>query len=162
VTNPARRLLRALAAAVIVFASAPAFAGDAETAYLHSLAGDWTGTGRFTGEMAGAVACRLVFKPSGARLNFNGRCNMSGGGDSQSFSGSIKYSDERKRYESSSSGITVVGKKNGSTLTFVTEQKTIQGDINSTMSISPRAVKVVFKLANKSGSSEGSISYKKS
>jgi hypothetical protein len=158
----ARRLLRALATVLLISASAPAFGGDAEVAYLHSLAGDWVGNGKFTGEMGGAVSCRLVFKPAGSRLNFTGRCNLSGGGDSQSFSGSIKYNDDRKRYESYSSGVVVGGTKNGQTLTFVTEQSTMQGDVSSTMTVSPRAVKVQFKLVGGRGDAQGTINYSKS
>lgn len=108
-----RTLGAALAAtALLTLAPAPAFAGDAEVKYLHSLAGDWAGTGTVTGEEAGDVACRIVFKPSGAKVNFTGRCNMAGRGR-QSFSGSIRFNDSKGVYESSSQGRTVIGTKKG-------------------------------------------------
>lgn len=156
-------LRAALAAGVLLMGSAAAIAGDAEVAYLHSLAGDWVGSGRVVGPEGGDVSCRLVLKPAGTRLNFNGRCSMTGAG-AQSFSGSIRYSDQRRRFESSSGTSTVAGNVKGSTLTFVTAQKTIQGDISSTMTLSPRALKVQFRVVEaKSGAAhEGSIPFSKS
>lgn len=147
------RAALALGAALVagVLFATPALAGDAEVAYLHSLGGDWTGAGNVSGPDGGKVACRIVMKPAGDRVNFSGRCNASGNAQAQSFSGSIRYSDERRRYESSSSGITVVGEMQGSSLVFVTEQKTIQGDISSTMTVSPRALKMQFRLTDPEG-----------
>jgi len=155
-------LLRAAAAAAVILVSPAAFAGDAESAYLNSLAGDWVGSGNVSGPEGGNVSCRVVMKPAGNRLNFSGRCNAPGNAQSQSFSGSIRYSDQRRRYESSSNGITVVGSLSGSTLSFVTEQKTIQGQISSTMSVSPRAMKMQFRLIDPDGQTmQGTIPFKK-
>ena len=156
-------LLSAALAAGILLASPGAYAGDAEVSYLHSLAGDWTGGGKISGPDGGNVSCRIVMKPSGARLNFNGRCTAPGNAQAQSFSGSIRYSDQRRRFESSSNGITVVGSMSGSTLSFVTEQKTIQGQISSTMTVSPRSMQMKFHLVDPDGQTmQGTIPFRKS
>lgn len=154
-------LLTIVAAGLLTFGG-PAHAGEAETAYLNSLAGNWTGSGTISGPDGGKVSCRLVMKPSGDRLNFNGRCAATGGAQAQSFSGTIRYSDQRRRYESSSSGITVIGEKSGSTLTFVTEQETIQGDISSTMTVSPQSMKMQFRVVTpEGGTNRGTIPFKR-
>ena len=117
------RLLRAAVVALALVPAtipAPVLAGAAETRYLEGLVGTWRGEGVIKGENGGNVSCRLTLRGSGERLSFNGRCSLSGGGGAQSFSGTIRYNDARGRWESSSSGETVVGKKSGSTLTFVT------------------------------------------
>jgi hypothetical protein len=158
------RLIRALAVALILAPmAAPAFAGPAEAKYLESLVGTWRGAGKVSGEDAGNVSCRLTIRGSGERLSFTGRCSFSGGGPSQSFSGTIRYNDKAKRYESSASGETVVGKKSGSTLVFSTSGKSARGDATSTMSMSPNAIKVQFKLVSSRGqTTAGSIPFKKS
>ena len=159
------RAASALRAALVAGALlvTPTLAGEAEIAYLHSLAGDWTGTGNVSGPDGGKVACRIVMKAAGDRVNFSGRCNAPGDAGAQSFSGSIRYSDQRRRYESSSSGITVIGDLKGATLTFVTAQKTIQGDINSTMTVSPRALKMQFHVTDTKGRTyQGAIPFSRS
>src|SRR5690606_2218133 len=115
----------------------PALAGPEETEFLHRMAGTWTGEGRVSGEESGTVSCRLTLKPSGERLNFNGRCNYSGSSAPQSFSGRISYNDRTGQYETSSRGNTAVGSRKGSTLTFVTQQNDMRGKGTSTMSLSP-------------------------
>jgi hypothetical protein len=146
-------------ATLLLFASAPAFAGDAETKYLHSLAGDWAGSGTVKGEEGGDVACRIVFKPSGAKVNFTGRCKMDGRSGAQSFSGSIRYNDAKGVFESSSQGRTVAGTKNGSTVTFVVNARVMGGEVSSTMTFSPKALKVQFSMKNRNGTSSGSIPF---
>jgi hypothetical protein len=159
------RLLRAAAVALVLIPTtlpAPVFAGAAEARYLEGLVGTWRGAGRITGEDGGDVACRLTLRGSGERLSFNGRCSLSGGGGAQSFSGTIRYNDSRKRWESSSSGETVVGKKSGSTLTFVTSGSDARGKGTSTMTITPSSIKVQFKLESRRGKMSGSIPFTKS
>ena len=159
------RLLRAAAVALVLVPAtvpAPAFAGPAEARYLESLVGTWRGEGTIRGEESGNVSCRLTLRGSGERLSFNGRCSFSGGGAAQSFSGTIRYNSERGRWESSSQGDTVVGKKSGSTLTFVTSGSDMRGKGTSTMTITPSSIKVQFKLESRRGSTSGSIPFKKS
>ncbi len=156
-------LLRAAAAAAALLVSSAAFAGDAEIAYLHSLAGDWVGSGNVSGPEGGNVACRVVMKPSGSRLNFSGRCTAPGNAQGQSFSGTIRYNDQRRRFESSSSGKTVPGQQQGATLLFVTEMTTLQGDISSTMSVSPKSLKMQFRVTDTKGRThQGSIPFRRS
>ena len=158
------RLVRAAALALLLVpVAAPAFAGPSEAAFLERLAGTWRGKGTITGPESGAVTCRLTLRASGERLNFNGRCAFSGGGAAQSFSGSIRYNEAKGLYESSSSGQTVAGKKSGSTLTFSSTQKDLRGTVTSTMTLSPAALKVQFKMVNaRTGeASQGSIPFSK-
>ncbi len=155
-----RTLGAALAAtALLALGPAPAFAGDAEVKYLHSLVGDWAGTGTIRGEEGGDVACRIVFKPSGAKVNFTGRCKMGGRSGAQSFSGSIRFNDSKGVYESSSQGRTVVGTKNGSTVTFTVNARMMGGQVQSVMSFSPKSLKVQFSMTNRSGETSGSIPF---
>lgn len=143
--------------------SAPAFAGPAETEYLHRMAGTWLGQGKISGAEAGTVSCRLTLTPSGDRLNYTGRCAYSGSSTPQSFSGRISYNDRTGAYESSSRGSTVAGNRSGSTLTFTMTQTDMRGRGTSTMSLSPSAIKVQFKMENtRSGeSSQGSVPFSK-
>jgi hypothetical protein len=153
-----RALGAALAAtAILSLAPAPAYAGDAEVKYLHSLVGNWAGSGTVRGEEGGNVACRIVFKPSGVKVNFTGRCKMARG--SQSFSGSIRFNDNKGVFESSSQGVTVQGVKKGSTVTFVVNRRMMGGQVSSTMSFSPKALKVQFSMKNRSGETAGTIPF---
>jgi len=154
--------LSALAVTAALLFSPAAFAGDAEIAYLQSLAGSYTGAGRVSGPDGGDVSCKVVMKASGTRLNYSGRCTAPGNSAAQSFSGAIRYSDQRRRYESSSGARIVPGQKSGSTLTFVTQMETIQGDVNSTMSVSPSSLKMQFRVTDKDGAThQGSIPFRK-
>jgi hypothetical protein len=153
-----KTLMRAAFVAALVLPNAPAFAGEAELAYLQSLAGTYRGSGEIRGEDGGPVNCRLTFRPSGAKLNYTGRC--SGGGGSQSFSGVIRYNDDADRWESSSRGKTVRGRKSGSTLSFTIATSDSRGSVNSTMSISPGSARVRFEYESRSGErSSGSIPF---
>jgi hypothetical protein len=160
VIRTVRALGAALAAtAILSLAPGPAFAGDAEVKYLHSLAGNWAGTGTIKGEEGGDVACRIVFKPSGVKVNFTGRCKMGGRSGTQSFSGSIRFNDSKGVFESSSQGVTVPGTKKGSTVTFVVNRRMMGGQVSSTMSFSPKALKVQFSMKNRSGETGGTIPF---
>lgn len=160
------RLLRAAAVALVLLPAAipaPVLAGAAETKYLASIEGTWRGEGRISGDNGGNVSCRLTLRGSGERLTFNGRCSLSGGGGSQSFSGTIRYNDSKNRWESSSSGETVVGKKSGNTLTFVTSgNDAARGKGTSTMTITPSSIKVSFKVESRRGNMSGTIPFSKS
>ncbi len=158
-THPFRSLRAALITAVFALGISPAFAGDAEIKYLHSLVGDWAGTGTIKGEEGGDVACRIVFKPSGAKVNFTGRCKMDGRGGNQSFSGSIRFNDSKGVFESSSQGRTVAGTKKGSTVTFTVNARMMGGQVKSVMSFSPKSLKVQFSMTNRSGETSGSIPF---
>lgn len=159
------RILRAaVVAALLVPVAAPAFAGPAENKYLESLVGTWNGKGKITGGQTGSVACRLTVKPSGEKLNFNGRCTYSGMSTPQSFSGSIRYNDATGDYESTSMGKSVAGKKSGSTLSFTTAVKDMRGNMSSTMSLSPSKASVAFQMVDSQTKkpSKGTVSFSKS
>jgi hypothetical protein len=164
---PVKLISRFLRAAIVALAllpfSAPAFAGDREVAYLQSLAGTWQGKGKVSGPEGGNVACRLTFRASGLRLSFSGRCALSGGSGAQSFSGVIRYNESTGAYESSSQGQTVRGRKSGSSLVFVTAVNNSRAKGTSTMTLSPSAISVQFKMLNpRSGAtSTGSIPFRK-
>lgn len=147
---------------LLVPVAAPAMAGPNETAFLEGLVGTWKGKGRITGPDGGPIACRLTFRTVGERLNFNGRCT--GGGTAQSFSGVIRYNDDEGRFESTSSGTTVAGKKSGTSLVFASTQKEQRGTVSSTMTLSPSALKMQFKAvdARTGEESSGSIPFSKS
>jgi hypothetical protein len=154
-------LLRALAGVLFSFTAAPAFAGDQEILFLQSLAGQYAGVGEISGEDGGPVKCRLTFKPSGKKLNYTGRC--SGGGGSQSFSGSIRYNDSEARWESSSQGRTTAGRMSEDTLTFASRTRNSRGIVTSVMSLSPGAVSVSFEMEAKNGElSAGTIPFGRS
>ncbi len=138
----------ALAALILPLAT-PVFAGEAEVRYLQSLAGQYAGSGTISGDDGGPVKCRLTLKPSGAKLNYTGRCT--GGGGSQSFSGTIRFNDKTGRWESSSRGKTVAGRKSGRTLTFTVASSDARGKGNSTMSFSPGSVSVKFDIRQRDG-----------
>jgi hypothetical protein len=138
----------ALAALILPLAT-PVFAGEAEVRYLQSLAGQYAGKGNISGEDGGPVNCRLTLKPSGAKINYTGRCT--GGGGSQSFSGSIRFNDKTGRYESSSRGKTVAGRKSGRTLTFTLASNDSRGQGTSTMSFAPGSISVRFDIRQRNG-----------
>ena len=152
----------ALAALLIMPATVPAMAGPSETAFLERLVGTWKGKGKISGPEGGNVTCRLVLKPSGAKVNYSGRCALSGGSGSQSFTGSIRFNDGSGKFESSSSGKTVAGKKSGSSLVFTTAQSDMRGKGTSTMTLSPSAIQVKFDLVNSKGEAHrGTIPFTK-
>ena len=151
-----------LFAALIAPVAAPAMAGPNEIAYLQRLVATWTGKGKISGEDGGNVACRMVIKAAGDRLNFNGRCAVAGGSTSQSFSGRISYDDKQGAYVSSSQGNSVAGKKSGNTLTFATTMADLRGKGSTTMSLSPSSIKVQFKITQSSGQvNQGTIPFTK-
>jgi hypothetical protein len=153
-----KTIMRAAVVAALVLPTAPAFAGEREQAFMQSIAGSYRGSGEIRGEDGGPVNCRLTFRPSGAKLNYTGRC--SGGGGSQSFSGIIRYNDEAGRWESSSRGKTVRGRKSGSTLSFSIATSDSRGSVSSTMSISPGSARVRFEFESRRGErSSGSIPF---
>ncbi|MEQ1900326.1 MAG: hypothetical protein ABL866_06295 [Devosia sp.] len=152
------RLLNIVRAAFAVLAMtlsatlsvSPAYAGPTETAFLQSFAGTWSGSANMTGADTGKVTCKLVYKTSGAKVNFSGRCGVAGEG-SQSFSGSMSYNDKAKRYESKSNGKIAVGTKRGDALLFVNASKTPQGKVSSTISLSPGALTMDTTFTDKDG-----------
>ncbi len=152
--------LAAAAATLVALSVAPAFAGPAENAFLTRLAGSWSGGGKVTGAQAGAVACKLQLKPSGALLNFTGRCNAADLG-SQSFSGSLTYNDAAKRYEARSSGGTAIGVKRGSAVMFTSKMNTIAGTGTTVMSLGASRISIDFNLAGQDGASKAHIVFSK-
>jgi hypothetical protein len=155
-----RNTLCAALAVALLTPAFPAMAGERELKFLQSIAGQYSGSGEIRGDDGGPVKCRLTFKPTGSKLNYTGRC--SGGGGSQSFSGSIRFDDDSGRWLSSTRGKTVTGKKSGSTLTFTVSGSDSRGNISSTMSISPGSAKVSFKAVSRDGDqSSGTIPFRR-
>lgn len=155
----------ALAGLLLLPMSAPAaIGGEAELRFLERLLGNWRGGGEISGPDGGDVSCRLTLKPAGSKVNFTGRCGLAGGGGAQSFSGSIRYNDQTKTWESSSSGRTVAGKKSGNNLVFTNAQRDRRGSGASTMTLSPNAIQVQFKMVDgKTGEvAQGTIPFRKS
>jgi hypothetical protein len=144
------RLASALLAVAALFVSAPVNAGPDQTAFLNKFVGTWTGTGKLTGQMTASLTCKLVFKATGAKVNYTGRCTLTDL-PSQSTSGSMSYNDSAKQYEVRASGKTIVATRNGSALSFNISQKTLQGSIATTMSISPTAISVTAVLVDNDG-----------
>jgi hypothetical protein len=151
-TKTITRAAIALALALpLAIPAAPAFAGQKEVSFMQTLAGNFTGSGKISGENGGTANCRMSLTPSGQKLNFRGRCSLAGGGGSQSFSGSIRYDDKAGRWVSSGNGSTVVGKRSGNSLTFTTSQNTSRGKVSSTMTLSRNSLKVQFSMVSRSG-----------
>jgi len=142
-------ILAASSAALLATSVAPAFAGPAEAAFLTRLAGSWTGKGRVTGGETGPVSCKLVFKASGPRINYTGRCSMQDMG-AQGFSGSIGYDDATHRYLVRSAAGTIVGVRRGNSLVFTTKTQTIAGSTYSTMTVSPSSISIDFTIVQTS------------
>jgi hypothetical protein len=143
--------IAAATAALLALSAAPAFAGAAENAFLSKLAGNWSGSGRITGSQPSAVSCKLQLKPSGARLNFTGRCDALDLG-AQSFSGSLTYNDAAKRYEArSSSGGTAIGVKKGNAVSFTTKMRTIAGSGTTVMNLTTSRIGIDFSLTSPDG-----------
>jgi hypothetical protein len=140
--------LAAVAAAMIAFTAAPAFAGPAETAFLQKLANTWSGKGNLQGANSGPIACKIVITAGGKSSKFQGRCNIPDMAQ-QAFSGSISYNDKTKQYESRSASGTVPGIRKGDKLVFRTSSKNLAGTSTSTMSISPTSLVVDFALVEK-------------
>src|SRR4029079_17870934 len=102
------RFATALMAVAMLFAPmSPAWAGDAEKAFLAQFVGTWTGNGKLTGASEGDLTCKLVFKANGAKVNYTGRCTVTDL-PSQSTSGTLSYNEAKKQYEVRSGGKTTV------------------------------------------------------
>lgn len=154
-------LVAAASLASLSLTALPAVAGQAETAYLQQLSGNWTGSGKLSGADDGTVSCRVTFKPSGQRVNYSGRCNLTGVG-SQSLTGSISYNDAKKQYEAKASGGTAIGKKSGQSLTFASTNRTIAGTVTSNMTLSPTRFVIDFSLTTSKGEKTASkITFRK-
>jgi hypothetical protein len=160
--------LKALAlAAILVLPAAPvAFAGQAENALLARYAGEWRGTGKVTGPDPGTVVCRITFKDStSGKLTYSGRCSYSGQG-AASFRGTVAFDEATKKFVAASSAqgtsMTTVGRRNGSTLTFASNSAdTRYGTVSSTMTLSPNAIKMAFKLVDDGQTTASSITLEK-
>jgi hypothetical protein len=149
-----------LATAILLPATQPTPAGEAEVAFLQQLAGQYVGSGEISGEDGGPVDCRLTFKPVGKKLNYTGRCT--GGGSSQSFSGSIVYDDKEARWESSSRGKTFAGRRDGDILIFASSGSSPRGDVKSVMVLSPGEINMSFEMeSRKGGLSSGTIPFRR-
>lgn len=153
------RVISAAFAAILAISSVvPAVAGQAEANFLSRLAGSWSGSGKMVGGETGPISCRLVFKASGARLNYTGRCNVQDFG-SQGFSGAITYNDSARRYEVRSTAGLVVGVRRGNSIVFTTKSRTIQGSAYSTMTLSPSAITIAFTFVRDGEKTTSRVSF---
>jgi hypothetical protein len=149
--NLISRFAAASVAVAMLFAPmSPAWAGDAEKAYLAKFVGTWTGGGHLTGATTADLTCKLVFKANGAKVNYTGRCTVTDL-PSQSTSGSLSYNDSKKQYEVRSGGKSTVAKKTGNTLTFSLLSRSIQGKATTTMALSPTTITVEAVLTDNDG-----------
>ena len=128
----------------------PTYAGDNEVAFLNRLVGTWNGGGKLTGAYKANLTCKVVFKATGAKVNFSGRCTLTDL-PSQNISGSLSYNDAKKQYEVRAGGKTVVGKRSGNTLTFVLVSRSLQGKSTTTMALSPSSIVADATLTDNEG-----------
>jgi hypothetical protein len=136
-----RRVFVSLIAASLTLCSMPAFAGPAEDAFLAKIAGTWSGGGAVAGAESGTLACKLTFRPKGARLSFTGRCTGKGfGAAAQSFTGGLLYDDASKHYVAVGNNQTAVGVKSGSSVVFASKIKTMGVTGKSVMTISAASI----------------------
>jgi hypothetical protein len=140
----------ALAVAMLFAPFSPAWAGDAEKAYLNKFVGTWTGGGTMSGSSSGKITCKLVFKANGAKVNYTGRCTVPDV-PAQSISGSVSYNDAKKQYEVRSRGKTTVAKRIGNTLSFTVASRTPKGKATTTMSFSPTTITVEAVASDSKG-----------
>lgn len=141
----------ALSAAMTLGAPMPqAFAGEAEAALLKSYAGQFTGRGQLRGKTTESVACRLSLQSSSSqKLRYSGRCVMAG--ETVPLRGTLSYSDARKRYEATASGMgTVAGQKRGNGVTFTVgrdyRRQGQSGTFNVTFVLSGGAIAIDFAI----------------
>lgn len=103
-----------------------------------------------TGSTEADLTCKLVFKASGSKVNYTGRCTVTDL-PSQSTSGSLTYNDSKKTYEVRSGRKTTTAKKTGNTLTFSLISKSIQGKATTTMALNPSSITVEAILLDNDG-----------
>lgn len=151
-----------LLALLIASPIAPAFAAQADVALLQKYAGNWRGKGTLTGAESGSILCRLSFRPKGERLSYSGRC--SAGAGAQSFTGTMAFNESTKRFEATSSGQTIAGKRSGGGVVFTTNTSTRRGTITSTMSLKGGTISFQFRMVNPKTKAvtEGSVGFSKS
>ncbi|AKR54759.1 hypothetical protein XM25_02875 [Devosia sp. H5989] len=108
--------------------SGPAFAADAELAFLNSYIGNWRGESVLTGgEKPEPFRCRLnIAKGNQNKINYAGRCTLIN--MNLSVSGTIAFSDQNQRFEaamSSNAGFSgvAVGVKQGDRISFDLKQR---------------------------------------
>ena len=153
------RLAQAVAlAGVLVMsgaATAPAFAGPAETALLQSYIGDWRGRGTLTGANTETVVCRLALTQGNQdKVNYNGRCSLAG--TQLTVAGTMAYIEASKRYEAvMSSNATfngvAVGQKRGSGLLFKLRERDEDEDgkelaISAQINLAQDSIGVIFDV----------------
>jgi hypothetical protein len=146
---------------------AGAVAASSDAAILQAYVGSYSGTGTMTGQNAGTVRCRLLFRPASATsVNYTGRC--SSGGADISMNGVITAANGRVRAAmSGSDGLssTVTGVRRDGGIVFASRQRVnIRGDdrtVTSTMTLANGAIRVDFSaLDNKTGKqTTGSIPF---
>lgn len=117
-------MLRALAILLAVsLAPIPALGGANEEAFLARIVGKWSGNGTITGTESGKLSCTATFRDVSAGVSFRVKCDIPELG-AQSFSGTMSYNEDEKRYESKSpSGEVTIGKKEGNAVVFTAKMK---------------------------------------
>ncbi len=151
-------LFAALVAAALFLPALPARAGDREVSYLHSLAGQYVGSGTVrTDRHRDTTRCALVMEPTGKKLSVSGFCAGA------KIAGTIAYDDRSKRWLSTSGNRGVVGKRSGRSLTFTTSERNKNGNLRSTFTFAPGKVSLKFQLVFRNGTqSSGTISFRPS
>jgi hypothetical protein len=132
--------------AVFALASSATFAAPEDVALLMGYAGNWRGGGDLSGAEQGAITCRMVLRPSGERLSFDGRCSLNG--ESQSFEGMLSYNDAAARYESRSPAGTFLGYETGNGVVFSVQDVNDFGQFNSLLSLEDGRITVDFRIVD--------------
>lgn len=142
--------------------SAPAFAGEAESALLQTFVGSWRGTSVLTGgEEPEDFTCRMsIADGNGARINFAGRCTLIG--MNLAVNGTVAYVDENRRYEGAMTSNTAysglaVGQQRGDQIVFSFNERNLSDagqdlTIGSTIILEEDKISVEFVVTfNESG-----------
>ncbi len=126
----------------------PAAAAESDVRLIQSFAGNWLGSGRFTGADGGNLECRMSMKANGAKLFYNGRCAIDGQG-SQSFQGAIGYNADANRYEArSGNSPVVIGRRGGGGVVFSFADEDERGSVNSTITLGSNAIRLAFTMVD--------------
>ena len=134
----------AFLAAALLLASSAALAAPADVALLMGYAGNWRGAGALSGAEQGSISCRMVLRPAGERLSFDGRCSLNG--ESRSLEGMLSYNDAAGRYESRSSAGTFLGYRTGNGVVFSVEDRNDYGQFNSLLALEGGGITVDFRI----------------
>lgn len=139
-------------------AIAPALAGPAEVALLHSYVGEWRGRGVLTGRNSESVVCRLALTEGNQdKVNYSGRCTLAG--TTLAINGTLAYIDALSRFEAAMTSNTAfsgiaVGQRRGDGVVFnLRERDQSEGQelvISSQIALASGAINVEFNVVYES------------